>query len=162
MKKLFFYTIVLFNAIFMMSSCQDSYDDQTFVLVIETENENDTYKIEYISSYINGKERTTTQIDTLGKIFYTTIRIGHTSTGQRIEYTPITIKRVDGNGEIKLSIIEFNNSKTLTFKDLPESLQTSNNTLSNEDLDWVHNNSAYSILLQPLEKEKEILIKTYL
>ena len=161
MKKLFFYTIVLFNAIFMMSSCQDSYADQTFMLVVETEKDDNAY-IEYISSYVNGKDRTTTQTDSLGGISYTTIRIGHTSTGQRIEYTPITIKRVDGDGEIKLSIIEFNNSKTLTFKDLPESLQTSNNTLSNEDLDWVHNNSAYSILLQPLEKEKEILIKTYL
>ena len=162
MKKLFFYTIVLFNAIFMMSSCQDSYDDQTFVLVVETENENDTYKIEYISHYVNAKERSTAQIDTLGKIFYTSIRIGHASTGQRIEYTPITIKRVDGNGKIKLSIIEFNNSKTLTFKDLPESLQTSNNTISNEDLDWVHENATYSVILQPAEQEKEILIKTYL
>lgn len=162
MKKLFFYTIVLFSVIFMMSSCQDSYGEENFVLVVEAENESDAYKIEYVKLYVTGKEKNTAQIDTLGKIFYTRINIGHTSTGQKLEYLPVTIKRVNGDGKIRFSIVEFNRFKSLTFNDLPKALKTNDNILSDEDLDWVHENAAYSVILQPAEKEKEILIKTYL
>ena len=162
MKKLFFYTIVLFSAVFMMSSCQDSSGGELFVIVVETENESDAYKIEYVKHYVNGKERNTAQIDTLGEVFYTHIDISHTSTGQKIEYLPITIKRVNGDGKIRFSIVEFNRFKSLTFKDLPEALKTNGNILSDEDLDWVHENAAYSVILQPAEQEREVLINTRL
>ncbi len=162
MKKLFFYTIVLFSAVFMMSSCQDSSGGELFVFVVETENESDAYKIEYVKHYVNGKERNTAQIDTLGKVFYTHIDISHTSTGQKIEYLPVTIKRVNGDGKIRFSIVEFNRFKSLTFKDLPEALKTNDNILSDEDLDWVHENAAYSVILQPAEAEREVLINTLL
>lgn len=160
MKKLFFYSIALLCVIFMMSSCQDTSGSETLVLVVETENENDTYEIEYVKYYVNGKERENAQINTLGKIFYAHIEISHTSTGQKLEYLPITIKRVNGDGSIRLSIVEFNHLKSLTFKDLPDALKTNDNILSDEDLDWVHENAAYSVILQPEEQEKEVLIKS--
>ena len=100
------------------------------------------------------------QIDSLGKVFYTHVDINHTSTGQKLEYLPVTIKRVNGDGKIRFSIVEFNRFKSLTFKDLPEQLKTNGNTLSDEDLDWVHENATYSVTLQPNEQEKEILIKS--
>ena len=162
MKKIIFYSIMLFSAVFMMSSCQDSSGGELFVFVVETENESDAYKIEYVKHYVNGKERNTAQIDTLGKVFYTHIDISHTSTGQKIEYLPVTIKRVNGDGKIRFSIVEFNRFKSLTFKDLPEALKTNDNILSDEDLDWVHENAAYSVILQPAEAEREVLINTYL
>jgi hypothetical protein len=58
--------------------------------------------------------------------------------------------------------VEFNRFKSLTFKDLPEQLKTNGNTLSDEDLDWVHENAAYGVTLQPAEEEKEVLINTHL
>ena len=160
MKKLFFYSIILFSILCTMISCQDKAGGQSFVFVIETENETDAYKIEYVKHYVNGKDRENAQIDTLGKIFYTHIDISHTSTGQKLEYLPVTIKRLNGDGKIRFSIVEFNRFKSLTFKDLPEPLKTNGNTLSDEDLDWVHENTAYSVTLQPNEQEKEILIKS--
>ena len=162
MKNLFFYSIVLFSVLCTMISCQDTSGGESFVFVVETENESDAYKIEYVKRYVNGKERNTAQIDTLGKVFYTHIDISHTSTGQRIEYLPVTIKRVNGDGKIRFSIVEFNRFKSLTFKDLPEALKTNDNILSDEDLDWVHENAAYSVILQPAEEEKEVLINTHL
>ena len=160
MKKLFFYSIALLCVIFTMSSCQDTSGNEPFILVVEAENENDAYKIEYVKRYVNGKERESAQIDTLGKVFYTHIQISHTSTGQKLENLPISIKRANGNGEIRFSIIEFHRFNSLTFNNLPKSLKTNDNILSNEDLDWVHENAAYKVTLQPNEQEKEILIKT--
>lgn len=160
MKKLFFYSIMLFSVLCTMISCQDTTSAKSFVFVVEADNENDAYSIEYVKRYVNGKERENRQIDTLGRVFYTHIDIMHTSNGQELEYLPVTIKRIDGNGKIKFSIVEFNRFKSLPFKDLPEQLKTNGNTLSDEDLDWVHENAAYSVTLQPNEQENEILIKT--
>jgi hypothetical protein len=115
-----------------------------------------------VKRYVNGKERENRQIDTLGRVFYTHIDIVHTSNGQELEYLPVTIKRIDGDGKIRFSIVEFNRFKSLTFKDLPEQLKTNGNTLSDEDLDWVHENAAYGVTLQPAEEEKEVLINTHL
>ena len=160
MKKLCLYVIAFFSILCTMISCQDKAGGQSFVFVVETENETDTYKIEYVKHYVNGKKRETAQIDSLGKVFYTHVDINHTSTGQKLEYLPVTIKRVNGDGKIRFSIVEFNRFKSLTFKDLPEPLKTNGNTLSDEDLDWVHENATYSVTLQPNEQEKEILIKS--
>ncbi len=160
MKKLFFYFIAFCCIILIMPSCQDSFGSQSFVFVIETDNEDDTYEIEYVKLYVNGKERETVQIDTLGKVFYTFTDIAHNRVGQRLEFLPVIIKRIKGNGKIRFSIIEFNRFKSLTFNDLPKALKTNDNILSDEDLDWVHENAAYSVILQPAEKEKEVLIKS--
>ncbi len=157
-KNLLLTTIILIT----FSACQDKFGEQSFVIVVEAENENDAYKIEYVKRYVNGKERQTAQIDTLGKIFYDHININHTSIGQNLEYLPITIKRVNGNGRITFSIIEFNRFKSLTFDDLPENLKKNGNTLSWEDLNWVYENAAYRVFLQPTEDEKEILVNSTL
>ena len=160
MKKLFFYFIAFCCIILIMSSCQDSFSAQSFVFVIETDNEDDTYEIEYVKLYVNGKERETVQIDTLGKVFYTFTDIAHNRVGQRLEFLPVIIKRIKGNGKIRFSIVEYNRPMTLPYADLPENIKKRNNILSDEDLDWVHENAAYSVILQPTEKEKEILINS--
>lgn len=162
MKKFFYCITTIFAIAFIMSSCQDSFGTQNFVFVVETETENDSYKIEYVKRYVNGKEREKVQIDTVGKIFYTHVEIQHSTTGQNIEYLPIIIKRENGNGTIKFSVVEFNGLESPSFEELPESLKKLNNTLSEEDLDWVHKNATYSETLQPTETEKEILINSIL
>ena len=159
MKKLSFYVVSLICIIFAVSSCQNLISgSQMFVFVVETENENDAYQIEYVRSYQNGKERFTTQIDTVGKIFYTHAEISHGSTGKKLDYLPVTIRKTNTNGIMKFYIIEYNRFKTLRYEDLPKSLKKSNNVLTEEDLQWIHENATYRVTLQPAENEKEVLL----
>ena len=59
---------------------------------------------------------------------------------------------------MKFYIIEYNRFKTLRYEDLPKSLKKSNNVLTEEDLQWIHENATYRVTLQPAENEKEVLL----
>lgn len=159
MKKLFFYFIAFCCITLIIPSCQDSFGSQFFVFVVETDNENDTYEIEYVKLYVNGKERERAQINTSGEVFYTFVGIDHSRVGQRLDFLPVTIKRINGTGAVQFSIIEFNRPTMLPYVNLPENIKK-RNILSDKDLDWVHKNATYSVILQPTEKEKEVLIKS--